>query len=159
VPDRREWLALAAFLALSFSAAALGGLAMRGGPGAWYAGLAKPAWTPPDWLFGPVWALLYTLMALAAWLVWREAGLAGARLALGLFVVQLVLNAAWTPLFFGLHRPGWAFVDICALFLAVAATTAAFFARSPAAGALMLPYLGWVGFASALNFAIWRLNG
>jgi tryptophan-rich sensory protein len=157
--DRREWLGLAVFLALSFSAAALGGLAMRGGPGAWYEALAKPTWTPPGWLFGPVWTLLYTLMAVAAWLVWREAGLSGARWALGLFALQLVLNAAWTPLFFGLHRPGWAFAEICALFIAITATTAAFFARSPAAGTLMLPYLGWVGFAAALNFAIWRLNG
>jgi tryptophan-rich sensory protein len=159
VAERREYLALAVFLALSFSAAGLGGLAMRGGPGTWYASLAKPSWTPPGWVFGPVWTLLYASMAVAAWLVWRGNGWSGARLPLALFGVQLALNAAWTPVFFGLHRPGLAFAEICALLAAIVATVAAFFVRKPAAGALMLPYLAWVGFAASLNFAIWRMNG
>ena len=155
---RKELLGLGVFLALSFSAAAIGGLAMRGGPGAWYADLVKPSWTPPGWLFGPVWTLLYIMMAVAAWRVWRQDGLAGARPALALFLVQLVLNAAWTPIFFGLHRPGWAFAEICVLWAAIAATSGAFFAKSILAGALMIPYLVWVSFAAALNFAIWRAN-
>ena len=140
---------------LCLAAAAFGGLFM---PGEWYGALKKPPWNPPGWVFGPVWAALYTMMALAAWLVWRRGGWVSQRRPLMLFLLQLALNAAWTLLFFGLHRPGLAFAEIVALWLAIAATVAAFRPASRAAAWLLAPYLAWVGFAAALNFALWRLN-
>jgi len=149
------WLGLPAWLLLPFAAAAVGTRFM---PGAWYASLAKPAWNPPNWIFGPVWTLLYILMGVAAWLVWRRVGWTGARLALGLFILQLVLNAAWSWLFFGLHRPDLAFVDICALWGLILAVAVLFGRVDRLAAALLVPYLAWVGFATVLNFTIWRLN-
>lgn len=97
-------------------------------------------------------------MAVAAWLVCRPAGFASAALPLTLFAVQLLLNIAWSWIFFGLHQPGWAFAEILVLWLSIAATTAAFFRSSPVAGSMMLPYLAWVSFAAVLNFTIWRMN-
>lgn len=128
-------------------------------PGEWYAGLAKPAWNPPNWLFGPVWTVLYILMAVAAWLVWRRQGLAGAALPLLVFVVQLVLNAMWSWLFFGLQRPGVALAEILVLWVAILVTILLFFRVRSVAGILLIPYLLWVSFAAVLNFTIWRLNG
>ena len=151
----RSALALAGWLVLSFSAAAIGGFFM---PGAWYATLKKPSWNPPSWIFGPVWTALYTTMAIAALLVWKRGGFAGQRVALSLFLAQLLFNALWSPLFFGLRHPALAFADIVLLWLALLGTVAAFWSARPIAGALLLPYLVWVTFASALNFAIWRLN-
>ena len=151
----RSALALAGWLVLSFSAAAIGGFFM---PGAWYAALKKPSWNPPNWIFGPVWTALYTTMAIAAWLVWKRGGFAGQRVALSLFLAQLLFNALWSPLFFGLRHPAVAFADIVLLWLALLGTVAAFWSARPIAGALLLPYLAWVTFASALNFALWRLN-
>jgi len=148
-------LGLALWLALSFAAAWVGSRYM---PGAWYAALAKPAWTPPDAVFAPVWTALYALMAVAAWLVWRRAGLKGAGVALALFVLQLALNALWSYLFFGLHRADVAFFDIVALWFTILAVLVLFWREDRRAGALMTPYLVWVGFASCLNFALWRLN-
>jgi tryptophan-rich sensory protein len=127
-------------------------------PGAWYASLAKPAWNPPDAIFAPMWTALYVLMAVAAWLVWRRAGFAGAGTALALFVIQLVLNALWSYLFFGLNRPDIAFLEIVILWLAILLVLVLFWREDWRAGALMIPYLVWVGFASCLNFALWRLN-
>jgi tryptophan-rich sensory protein len=127
-------------------------------PGEWYARLQKPTWNPPDWIFGPVWMLLYATMAIAAWLVWKRGGLSGQRAALSLYFAQLLLNALWSPLFFGLHHPGLAFADLLLLWLALAATVVAFWKAYRPAGAMLLPYLAWVTFAGALNFAIWRLN-
>jgi len=146
---------LVGWLVVSFAA---GWIGSRYLPGAWYASLAKPSWTPPNAIFGPVWSVLYVLMGLAAWLVWRQAGFGGAGAALVWFVVQLVLNAMWSYLFFGRHRPDIAFVDIVALWLAILVVVVLFWRQDRAAGALMLPYLVWVGFAACLNFAIWRLN-
>ncbi|UCF79478.1 MAG: tryptophan-rich sensory protein [Candidatus Eiseniibacteriota bacterium] len=140
------------------AAMAAGWVGSRFMPGEWYAALAKPAWTPPNSVFAPVWTTLYALMGIAAWLVWRRAGFAGAAVALGLFIVQLVLNALWSYLFFGLHQPGLAFIDIVVLWLVILATLIAFWRVHPVAGALMLPYLCWVGFATALNLQLWRLN-
>ena len=151
----RSALVLAAWLALSFAAAAAGAVFM---PGDWYAALKKPSWNPPNWIFGPVWTALYTIMAIAAWLVWKRGGFAGQRVALSLFLVQLFFNTLWSPLFFGLHHPALAFVDIVLLWLALLCTVVAFWKASPLAGALLVPYLAWVTFASALNFALWRLN-
>ncbi len=152
----KQTLALVISLALTFSAAGIGSIATTPNIATWYAGLAKPAWTPPNWLFGPVWTLLYISMAVAAWLVWRQGGLW--QRALALFAIQLALNAAWTTIFFGFHMSGAAFAEIVAMLTAIIATTMAFWPRSMSAGILMLPYLGWVAFASVLNFAIWRLN-
>ena len=127
-------------------------------PGEWYASLSKPSWNPPNAIFGPVWTLLYALMAVSAWLVWRRAGFGGAGAALGLFVFQLVLNALWSYLFFGLHRPDIAFFEIVVLWVAILAVVLLFWRVDRTAGALMLPYLTWVGFASFLNFTLWRMN-
>ena len=147
--------ALVGWLVLCFSAASLGAFFM---PGEWYATLKKPSWNPPAWIFGPVWSALYTMMAVAAWLVWKRGGFAAQRRPLALFLTQLVLNAAWTPLFFGLHWPGIALAEITLLWLAIAATLAAFHHVSRPAAWLLAPYLAWVSFAAALNFALWRLN-
>jgi tryptophan-rich sensory protein len=142
-------------LCLCFSAASLGAVFM---PGEWYAALKKPSWNPPSWVFGPVWSALYAMMAVAAWLVWKRGGFAAQRRPLSMFLVQLALNAAWTPLFFGLHRPGLAFAEIVLLWLAIAATLGVFRRVNQAAAWLLAPYLAWVSFAAALNFEIWRLN-
>jgi len=150
-----QWFVLAAFLAVTFAVALVGGAVTAGSVRDWYPVIAKPTWSPPAWLFGPAWTLLYALMAVAAWLVWRRAGWGG---ALAWFAVQLALNAAWSPLFFGLHRIDLALADIALLWLAIIGTTMAFWKVTPLAGWLFLPYLAWVSFATALNFAIWRLN-
>lgn len=154
----RDLLALAGFLALSLGVAAIGSWFTSMGQPDWYMALEKPAWNPPSWVFGPAWTTLYILMAVAAWLVWRKAGFSGARAALGLYLVQLALNMAWSGIFFGLRSPGWALVELVALWIAILFTTALFFRHSTLAGALMVPYLAWVAFAGALNAAIIRLN-
>jgi benzodiazapine receptor len=123
----------------------------------YYARLRKPSWAPPGWVFGPVWTLLYALMGVAAWLVARD-GSSTSRTPLLLWIAQLGLNATWTPVFFGLRAPGLALVNIVLLWLAILATVGAFFSRRRAAGLLLLPYLTWVSFATALNYAIWRRN-
>ena len=112
----------------------------------------------PNRLFGPVWTFLYLTIAVSGWLVWREAGFAGAVLPLAIYALQLVLNAAWTPLFFGLHRADLGFFDIVLLWLSIIATISLFYPIHLGAALLLLPYLAWVTFAAALNFAIWRLN-
>ena len=153
-----RWSGLAIFIAICLGAGALGAIATTPEIAGWYRTIAKPSWNPPDWIFGPVWTTLYILMAIAAWLVWRPAGFAAASTPLTLFAVQLMLNMAWSWVFFSLHQPGWAFGEIILLWLAIAATTVAFFRSSKIAGYLMLPYLAWVSFAAVLNFTIWRLN-
>jgi translocator protein len=122
----------------------------------WYTDLTKPRWTPPNWLFGPVWTILYVLMAIAAWLVWRQVGLTAAPMRL--FLLQLLLNVAWSALFFRLRSPGLAFAEIVMLWFAILTTSIEFWGAVPAAGWLLLPYLTWVSYATALNFSIWRLN-
>jgi translocator protein len=150
------WAALAGWVGLCYLAAFVGSRFTD--TGAWFRALEQPAWAPPDRVFGPVWTVLYTLMGIAAWLVWRARGFRGAPTALGLFLVQLVLNVAWSGLFFALQRPDLAFAEIVVLWAAIVATVVAFWRVRPLAGALLLPYLAWVTFAAALNFAIWRLN-
>jgi translocator protein len=155
-PSRaRSALTLGGWLFAVFAAASMGGFFH---PGEWYARLEKPAWNPPNWIFGPVWTALYIIMAVTAWMVWKRGGFASQRASLLLFLLQLLFNALWSPLFFGLHKPGLAFVDLVLLWLALLATIAAFWKTRPAAGAMLLPYLAWVTFAGALNFALWRLN-
>jgi len=124
----------------------------------WYTALAKPSWNPPNWLFGPVWSILYLLIAISVWLVWRKEGLRAAILPLIVFLLQLVLNAAWSWLFFGLHELGYAFVEIVVLWVAIVVNTILFWRINPISGILLLPYLAWVTFASVLNYTIWRLN-
>ncbi len=145
-------------LILCFAAASVGGLFTQTGKGTWYRTLQQPEWAPPDWVFGPVWSTLYLLMAVSLWLVWKRAKWSKGKAAIVLFLVQLVLNAAWSAVFFAAHAPGWAFVEISALWLAIVATIAAFWSISQAAAWLMIPYLAWVSFALVLNFEIWRLN-
>ena len=127
-------------------------------PGDWYERLAKPSWRPPNWLFPPAWAVLYLTIAVSGWLVWRTSGFAGAALPLAIYLVQLVLNAAWSPIFFGMRRPDLAFVEIVMLWFSIVATIATFHSLNAAAAWLLLPYLAWVTFAAALNFTIWRMN-
>lgn len=148
-------VALVGWLLLTFSAAMLG---LTAEPGLWYEHLDKPAWTPPSWIFGPVWTTLYLLMAVAAWLVWREGGWKKQALPLGLYLLQWALNAIWTPIFFGMQRPGWAMADIVLLWIAIGATIVTFWRVHRGAAALLMPYWAWVTFAAVLNFAIWRMN-
>ena len=147
--------ALIGWVALTFCAAATGAFVSTGG---WYADLIKPAWNPPGWLFGPVWTVLYFMMAVAAWLVWREGGWKRQRGSLTMYVVQSGLNALWTPLFFGLQQPGWAFVEILILLATILVTLCMFLRVKMAAGLLLVPYALWTMFAAVLNFTIWRLN-
>ncbi|QDV22572.1 TspO/MBR family protein [Aureliella helgolandensis] len=151
-------LGLAVCIAICLGAAGLGAIATTPEIDDWYKTLAKPSWNPPAYLFGPVWTTLFVMMAIAAWLVWKPAGLQAAKRPLCLFTLQLVLNVAWSWVFFHFHQPGWAFVEIVILWIAIFATTVAFFRRSKLAGGLLLPYLAWVTFASVLNFTIWQLN-
>ncbi|MES2596861.1 MAG: TspO/MBR family protein [Verrucomicrobiota bacterium] len=148
----QQTFGLLGWIALTALAPAAGAFWM---PGAWYAALAKPEWNPPNWIFGPVWSVLYLGMAVAAWLVWRR-GSQGH--ALKLYVVQLALNAAWTPVFFGAHQLGAALLVILALWLAIVLTLRAFWRVSTPAGLLFVSYLAWVSFASFLNFTLWRMN-
>lgn len=154
-PDSRSrYISLVVFLALSFSASALGAFFQ---PGDWYAALEKPSWNPPSWVFGPVWTVLYVLIAVAAWRVWTRWG-REASLAITVWGVQMVLNALWSYLFFGVRQPGLAFGEIVLLWLAIAATIWLFWRRDRIAALLLTPYLAWVSFAAVLNFTIWRLN-
>jgi tryptophan-rich sensory protein len=157
LPRSKQITGLVAWLAVSFIAAAIGGAAsMQAGP--FYTQLVRPEWAPPPGLFGPVWTVLYALMGIAAWLTWRVGGFLAARTALTLFLMQLVVNALWSWLFFGLHLGALALVDIVLLWVIVAATLLAFRRIRPLAGALLIPYLLWVSFASVLNYSVWRLN-
>lgn len=143
---------------VTFVAAAVGSIAsVRAAT--FYQQLQQPGWAPPPDVFGPVWTVLYALMAVAAWLVWhRAASFAAARAALTLYLVQLVLNALWSWLFFGWHLGGAAFAEILLLWLLIGATVLAFWRVRPLAAALMLPYWAWVSFAAFLNHAVWQLN-
>lgn len=147
-------VSLLPFVAACFCAA-LSGAMFR--PGDWYEELAKPRWRPPNWLFPPAWTVLYLCIAVAGWLVWHAAGVA-ALPALAVYGIQLLLNAGWSAVFFGLRRPDWAFGELVLLWLSIAATMAAFAPISTAATLLLLPYLLWVAFAGALNLSIWRSN-
>jgi tryptophan-rich sensory protein len=148
-------LALLGWLALSFAAGFVGS---RFTPSQWYQQLVKPAWTPPGDVFGPVWSVLYIIMGIAAWMVWRNGEFGRIVTPLTLFIVQLVLNALWSYFFFGLHRPALAYFDIVVLWVTIVLTVVTFWRVSPVAGGLLIPYLAWVTFASFLNLAVWRLN-
>lgn len=148
---------LIVFLAICLGAGGLGSFFTASSVRDWYPRLLKPAGTPPSWVFGPVWTTLYVLMAVSAWLVWRDFGW-GARPALLIFLGQLCLNVAWSGIFFGSRMPGIAFAEIVVLWLAIAFTLFVFSPLVPLAGWLLVPYLVWVTYAAYLNFAIWRMN-
>lgn len=155
--NRAQMAGLVGWLGVTFIAAAIGGAAsIPAGP--FYIQLVRPDWAPPSAVFGPVWTVLYVLMGIAAWLVWRVGGFRPAQSALTLFLVQLALNALWTWLFFGWQRGALAFVDILVLWVLILATLISFRRISRLAGALLVPYLLWVSFAAALNYSVWRLN-
>ncbi len=153
----KQLFGFAGWLILTFAAAALGALASAQAK-TFYLQLVRPEWAPPGWLFAPVWTALYLLMAIAAWLVWRGHGFRRAGGALTLFVVQLAANAVWTWLFFVWHQGALAFAEILLLWLLIAGTIAAFWRLHVFAAVLLLPYLVWVSFASALTWATWQLN-
>lgn len=149
---------LLASLALSLGAGALGSRPTFQAIPGWYKTLNKPSWNPPNWVFGPVWTVLYVLMAVAAWLVWSKVGFDQTSPWLLLYGVQLALNVAWSFLFFGARRPDWALTEIVFLWLSILATLLAFWKISLMAGLLLVPYLAWVTFAGVLNATIVRLN-
>ena len=151
------WMLLL-FLALCFAVSGMGAIFTSRSVSEWYPVLQKPSWNPPAWVFGPVWTVLYLMMAIAAWMVWRRRGFREGAAALLIFAFQLALNAAWSPLFFGLRNPLAGLLDIIPLWAAILVTIAAFRKISPLAAALLIPYWLWVSFATALNFMIWRLN-
>jgi tryptophan-rich sensory protein len=153
----KQIIGLLVWLAISFVASGIGAVAsMRAAP--FYGQLIQPSWAPPPSVFGPVWTILYALMGIAAWLVWRADSFRATRAALSLFLLQLAVNALWTWLFFAWSQGALAFADIVLLWVLVVATAVSFWRISPLAGALLIPYLLWVSFAAALNFSLWQLN-
>lgn len=147
-----KYLSLVPFIALVFAAAASGALFM---PGPWYAALNKPSWTPPDWLFPIAWTVLYLMIAVGGWLAWKAGG---AGQAVVIWGIGLVLNALWSYLMFGRQDIFAALVDVSLLWIATAAFIVAAWDLEPRAAYIFMPYLAWVSFAGALNFAVWRLN-
>ncbi|MBK6760473.1 MAG: tryptophan-rich sensory protein [Ignavibacteria bacterium] len=153
----QQWLGLLFSLLLVFAAAAAGGLASASA-GSFFMELDRPLWAPPAWLFGPAWTVLYLLMGVASWLVWRRGGFSDARLALTLYGVQLILNGLWTWLFFVMRSGSLAFVEIIVLWILILATIIAFWRKNKLASLMLVPYLIWVAYASALTFSLWQRN-
>ena len=154
-----DYVLLAASVALTIVAAVVGGIITASPVQTWYQTIQKPSWNPPNWLFGPAWTILYLLMAVALWRVWRLGwGEGGVRLAVILFLVQLVLNVLWSLVFFGLRQPGWAVLEIAVLWGFILATLITFYRLERLAGLLLIPYLAWVTFAGILNGVVWQLN-
>lgn len=153
----KQGLGLAGWLLASFAAAGMGGLASVNAAG-FYGDLVRPPWAPPAWLFGPVWSVLFLLMGVAAWLVWRDHGFRGAGAALKLYLAQLLANALWSWLFFAWRQGAFAFAEVVVLWSLIAATIFSFWRLNRLAALLLVPYLAWVSFAAALNFVLWRLN-
>lgn len=153
----KPWLVLILFVMICLAVGALGSIPTASGVRDWYPTLRKPAGTPPSWVFGPVWTTLYLLMAVSAWLIWRQYGW-DARTALLVFFTQLALNLLWSFIFFGARQLGFAFVEIVILWIAILFNVLLFYRLNPLAGVLLLPYLLWVSYASYLNFGTWRLN-
>lgn len=157
LPKSTQFIGLGVWLALCFVAAAIGSAASLQA-GQFYAQLVRPDWAPPGYLFGPVWTVLYALMAISAWLVWRINGYRGASSALTLFLVQLGVNALWSWLFFAWHLGAISFAEIVLLWVLIVATLIAFWRISRLAAVLLIPYLLWVSFAAVLNYVMWQLN-
>lgn len=156
-PKQRFLGALIAVL-ITLCAGLVGNLLGMDAIATWYAGLNKPAWNPPNWIFGPVWTILYVLMGIAAYLVWEQKKDSSRRAALVVYAVQLFLNALWSIIFFTFKQPAIAFGEIIIMWIAIVATIILFWRIKPLAGILLLPYIAWVTFATALNFAVWQLN-
>jgi len=156
-PMRKEVPGLLGWLAVSFAAAALGGFASAGA-GDFYQQLVRPAWAPPGWLFAPAWTVLYLLMGVASWLIWRERNARKVKTALALFLVQLAVNALWTWLFFVWRLGALAFAEILVLWVLILCTVLAFWRVRLIAGVLLIPYLAWVAYASLLTYAVWQRN-
>ena len=154
---QKQILGLIGWLFVSFAASAVGAVASIQAR-SFYSQLSQPAWAPPPSVFGPVWTVLYALMAVAAWLVWRRGGFRINRIALSFFLAQLILNALWSWLFFAWHLGALAFVDIVLLWILIVATLVSFWRVQLLAGALLIPYLLWVSFAAVLNYSVWQLN-
>ena len=148
-------MSIAVFLLAVILAASSGAIFK---PGDWYREMTKPSWTPPDWVFGAGWSVLYILIAIAGWRVWERADGDAVVLPMAVYAIQLGLNAGWSAIFFGLKRPDWAFAEVAALWTAIVANIVVFYPIDPLAAWLLLPYLAWVTFAAALNLAVWRLN-
>ena len=157
IPKHKQFLGLVAWFVVTFIAAGVGSVASINAK-EFYMQLLRPEWAPPPPIFGPVWTVLYALMGVAAWLVWRTRGFHEARTPLTLFLMQLAINALWSWLFFGWQLGALAFADILFLWVLIVATLITFWRIRPLAGALLTPYLVWVSFASVLNYAIWKLN-
>jgi translocator protein len=156
---QRSTVILMALMLICLAAGAIGGVVTAGSVTTWYPTLVKPSWNPPTWLFGPVWTALYLMMAVAMWLVWKsDPKFQTIKTPALLFGAQLLLNVAWPFLFFGAKSPGLAVIIILALWLTIAATIFAFALHSRVASFLLVPYIAWVSFASALNISIWQLN-
>lgn len=146
-------------IALPLAVGATSGFFTATGVGTWYTTIQKPSWNPPGWVFGPVWTTLYVLMGISLYLVWKaDIGAPAKNLALGLFLAQLVLNFFWSFIFFYMEQPGWAFVEIVAMWALIVATIFAFARVNNMAAWLLVPYVSWVSFAGILNYAIWKLN-
>jgi benzodiazapine receptor len=154
----RSWVSLGGFIAATVATAIVGGAVTATSVGNWYLTIQKPSWTPPDALFGPVWTALFTLMAVAGWRAYSRSEPGEARQVRRWFGVQLVLNALWSCLFFGLRRPDLALLDILALVVVLGLILRRFLRIDPVAGWMWVPYVAWVGFATALNGAIYFLN-
>ena len=155
---KSRWLPLGLFLFLAFLTGIIGALATATSVHTWYAALAKPDWTPPNWLFAPVWTLLYIAMAVATWRVWRDGPPLEAGRTFRLYSAQLGLNALWSILFFALHLPGWALIDILALWLILIRVLARYRTLDRTAAWLWTPYVLWVTYAVLLNSSLWQLN-
>ena len=153
----RNTIGFIVVLGITFAAAAAGGWASANAPG-FYGVLNQPSWSPPAAVFGPVWTVLYLLMAVAAWLVWKEGWKQEVRRALSFYLAQLMLNALWTWVFFVWRLGGWALAEISVLWVLILLTTIGFYRVRPLAGLLLVPYLAWVTFAAALNTVLWRMN-
>lgn len=153
----RNAISLLTSLALVFVVAYLGSQGSMIGLQSWYMTARKPVWNPPSWVFAPVWTVLYLLMGIAAWMIWRSDHEGRSR-ALILFAIQLALNGLWSWIFFAWHQPGFAFYELIVLWIAIALTLVAFWRVRRTAGWLLVPYLCWVSFAGALNYTIWKMN-
>lgn len=153
-----NYLKLIISIALPLLAGAVGSLATASNIPTWYAGITKPSFSPPNWVFGPVWTTLFILMGIGLYLVWQSPSQPTKTIAMVIFGVQLVLNVYWSYCFFALHNPGLAFAEIIVLWLAIAATMVFFYLVRPLAMYLLIPYIVWVSFAAFLNYSIWRLN-
>lgn len=156
---RNDTIKLVTSVSLTVVLGAVGGLVTSPEIPTWYAGLTKPSFNPPNWLFGPVWTTLYILMGISCYLVWKQPASVARNKALYVFVVQFALNFCWSFIFFGMHETGWALAEMMVLWVTILITIFSFAKFSKTAAWLLVPYISWVSFAILLNGAIWRLNG